>query len=134
MTQQGQRAAPPASADRAARAEQLKRRVRRTITRVDGMYEGHGRLFRLLWSLAGVVLVLAGLAMLVLPGPAMVIIPLGLAMLAAQAGWARRLLLASVDRGVDAGQRLGAARTWVKLMTGLLLLCLVATAAMLFVL
>lgn len=134
MPQQGPGAARPAQDHPGDQGEQLKRRVRRTIDRVDRVSEGHGRVFRLLWSLAGVLVLIAGLAMMVLPGPAVVIVPLGLAMLATQAPWARRLLLAGVDRGVDAGQRLAAARTWVKLVTGLLALCLVAVAATLLIL
>ncbi len=46
------------------------------------------------WILAGtgVILLLAGLAMIVLPGPAIVFIPLGLALLAGEFVWARKLL------------------------------------------
>jgi uncharacterized protein (TIGR02611 family) len=40
----------------------------------------------------GFTILLAGVAMIVLPGPAFVVIPLGLAVLATEFIWARRLL------------------------------------------
>jgi len=40
----------------------------------------------------GLTCILVGVAMMVLPGPAMVVIPLGLAILATEFVWARRLL------------------------------------------
>jgi uncharacterized protein (TIGR02611 family) len=46
-------------------------------------------------TIAGPLLVLAGIAMLVLPGPGLVVIGLGLGLLAAEYAWARRILLAS---------------------------------------
>ena len=50
-------------------------------------------LFRKCWvALLGGVLLAAGVAMLVLPGPAVVVIPSALAILAIEFLWARRLL------------------------------------------
>lgn len=43
-------------------------------------------------ALVGGIVVTVGLAMLVLPGPAVVVIPAGLAILATEFQWARRLL------------------------------------------
>lgn len=43
-------------------------------------------------GLIGFTVLLIGLAMVVLPGPAIVVIPLGLAILATEFVWARRLL------------------------------------------
>jgi uncharacterized protein (TIGR02611 family) len=43
-------------------------------------------------GLIGFTVLLVGLAMVVLPGPAIVVIPLGLAILATEFVWARRLL------------------------------------------
>jgi uncharacterized protein (TIGR02611 family) len=42
--------------------------------------------------IVGVTVVVLGIAMLVLPGPAFIVIPLGLGILAAEFHWARRLL------------------------------------------
>jgi uncharacterized protein (TIGR02611 family) len=43
-------------------------------------------------AVIGFTVLLIGLAMVVLPGPAIVVIPLGLAILATEFVWARRLL------------------------------------------
>jgi len=47
---------------------------------------------RLVVLVTGLTVVAVGAAMIVLPGPAVVVIPLGLAILATEFMWARRLL------------------------------------------
>ena len=47
---------------------------------------------RVIVSVAGATVVLIGIALLVLPGPAFVVIPVGLAILATEYAWARRWL------------------------------------------
>jgi tellurite resistance protein TerC len=47
---------------------------------------------RLIVIVVGFTVLLAGIAMLVLPGPAVIVIPLGLAILGSEFVWARRLL------------------------------------------
>jgi putative transmembrane protein PGPGW len=47
---------------------------------------------RVIVSLIGATVLLIGIALLVLPGPAFVVIPLGLAILATEYAWARRWL------------------------------------------
>jgi tellurite resistance protein TerC len=47
---------------------------------------------RVIVSVVGATVVLIGIALLVLPGPAFVVIPLGLAILATEYAWARRWL------------------------------------------
>ena len=47
---------------------------------------------RLLVAVIGGTVVLIGVAMIVLPGPAVVVIPAGLAILATEFVWAKRLL------------------------------------------
>jgi len=55
-------------------------------------------IFKITWlrravvAVIGFTVLLIGLAMVVLPGPAVVVIPLGLAILATEFIWARRLL------------------------------------------
>ncbi len=44
-------------------------------------------------GIVGGLVLLAGVAMIFLPGPAFVVIPLGLAILASEFGWARHYLL-----------------------------------------
>lgn len=47
---------------------------------------------RLVVLIVGLSVLLVGLAMVVLPGPAFIVVPLGLAILATEFIWARRLL------------------------------------------
>ena len=47
---------------------------------------------RVIVSVAGATILLIGIALLVLPGPAFVVIPVGLAILATEYAWARRWL------------------------------------------
>ena len=47
---------------------------------------------RVIVSVLGATVVLIGIALLVLPGPAFVVIPVGLAILATEYAWARRWL------------------------------------------
>src|SRR5437667_4120801 len=47
---------------------------------------------RVIVSVVGATVMLIGIALLVLPGPAFVVIPLGLAILATEYAWARRWL------------------------------------------
>ena len=63
-----------------------------------------GRFYRFMVALAGGTVTLAGLIMFVTPGPALVVIPIGLAMLALEFAWAERLLEQAVDRAEAAKQ------------------------------
>lgn len=49
-----------------------------------------GRLRKLIVGVIGGTIVLIGVAMIVLPGPAFVVIPVGLGILATEFAWARR--------------------------------------------
>jgi uncharacterized protein (TIGR02611 family) len=64
-----------------------------------------GRLFRIGFGLAGVVILVAGLVMLVTPGPAFVLIPIGLAMLSLEFVWAERLLDKSLEQAQIAQEK-----------------------------
>jgi hypothetical protein len=77
-------------------------RAERRIERAREMYDRHGHVFHVLWVAVAVVIVLAGVVMTVFPGPAAVVVPFGMAMLAVVFGWARKLLLGGVDHGADA--------------------------------
>lgn len=113
--------------------DDVESRVDRWIRRVERRYEGHGRTYRVLWVVVGVLVVLAGLVLTVLPGPALLVIPLGLAMLAAAFGWARRLLRFSLVRGQRSTTWLADASPAVKLLAGLAVVA-VAVAGAAFVL
>ena len=47
---------------------------------------------KLIYTVVGLTVFLIGVAMLVLPGPAIIVIPVGLAILASEYAWARRII------------------------------------------
>ncbi len=82
------------------------------VERLRGQRERHrarSRVVRVLYALVGATLTLGGLAMLVLPGPAFVVIPIGLAILSLEFTWAERGLERAILEGERAKER--AART-----------------------
>ncbi|HEX8105404.1 MAG TPA: PGPGW domain-containing protein [Solirubrobacteraceae bacterium] len=68
-------------------------------------YEQRGPVYRTLFVLTGVLVTLAGIAMLALPGPAFVVIPIGLAMLAVRFDWAERALVKALEHADRAQAR-----------------------------
>ena len=62
---------------------------------------------RVVVTLVGGTVVLIGLVMVIFPGPATVVIPIGLAILGLEWAWARRLLRAVKDKGGEALDRVG---------------------------
>jgi uncharacterized protein (TIGR02611 family) len=57
-----------------------------------------GQAKRLVIMVIGFTTLAAGIAMIVLPGPAIIVIPVGLAVLATEFIWARKLLVAVKER------------------------------------
>jgi uncharacterized protein (TIGR02611 family) len=55
-------------------------------------HQTRSRAYRIGWGILGGLVLLAGVVMLITPGPAFVLIPIGLAMLALEFEWAERLL------------------------------------------
>lgn len=53
---------------------------------------------RLIVTVIGFTILAAGIAMIVLPGPALVLIPVGLAILATEFVWARKTLVTVKER------------------------------------
>lgn len=77
----------------------------------------------------GLVLVLGGLAMLVLPGPAFVVIPIGLAILSLEFAWAGHLLDKSLVKADDAKRKAQQASRTQKLLTAAAIVCAAVAAA-----
>jgi uncharacterized protein (TIGR02611 family) len=76
-------------------------RKRRFLEGVRERRERHlerNRIIRVVVALFGFLVVLAGLAMLVLPGPGLLVIAIGLGTLALEFVWAERLLERTVDK------------------------------------
>lgn len=78
-------------------------KIRKTIENLrawsERMYEGKGKVFRILAVIVGFTVVLAGLAMTVVPGPAIVVIPFGFVILSLEFAWASRFVDLSIDAG-----------------------------------
>jgi uncharacterized protein (TIGR02611 family) len=62
-------------------------------------------LYRIAFGTGGMVVTLAGIVMLVTPGPAFVLIPIGLAMLSMEFVWAERLLAKSLEQAAVAQEK-----------------------------
>jgi uncharacterized protein (TIGR02611 family) len=80
---------------------------RRLLDGVRQRRERHlerNRLLRIGFALVGFIVVLVGVAMLVLPGPGLVVIAIGLGILALEFAWAERLLERTVDRMEEAAE------------------------------
>ena len=56
---------------------------------------------RIAISITGFVVLACGIAMIVLPGPAIVVIPIGLGILGLEFAWARRWLKKVKDKGEE---------------------------------
>lgn len=114
--------------------EGIEQRVDRQVEKASRIYDNHGKVFRVMWVAVAVVVVAAGLAMIVVPGPVTIVVPLGLAMLAAVFGWARRLLNESVHKGVEVKNRVEDTSRTTKVLGGVALALLAAAGATLAVL
>jgi uncharacterized protein (TIGR02611 family) len=77
------------------------------VERMRDQREIHARrplYLRVLITAAGFTLLLAGLAMLVLPGPALAVIPIALAVLSLEFAWAGRALETALEKAEQAKQ------------------------------
>jgi uncharacterized protein (TIGR02611 family) len=66
---------------------------------------GRSRFYRVPFALLGFTVVLLGIAMLVLPGPGLLVIAVGLGMLALEFAWAERVLERTLERMTQTGAR-----------------------------
>jgi uncharacterized protein (TIGR02611 family) len=91
-------------------SERLARRRERHLKR--------SRAYRAMFVVAGAIVTLAGVAMLALPGPAFVVIPVGLAMLAMEFTWAERWLERALEKA-ESAQRTAANASPVQKVLGI---------------
>jgi uncharacterized protein (TIGR02611 family) len=78
------------------------------IEKLEARRETHrerNRLFRIGFGIVGMLVLIGGLVMLVTPGPAFVLIPIGLAMLSLEFVWAERLLERSLEQAQIAQEK-----------------------------
>ena len=80
-------------------------RMRERLAERRAEHVQRGTFYRIVFAVAGGIVTLAGIAMLVTPGPAFVIIPIGLAMLALEFAWAERALDHALRRAEQAERK-----------------------------
>src|SRR3954449_9283234 len=84
----------------------------RLVRRLRARQEEHRRrgvLYRAAFVVLGIAVLAAGVAMLALPGPAFVVVPIGLAILSLEFEWAERLLETALIKGEQARRSAAAA-------------------------
>ena len=90
-------------------ADETERRSEpKLVAKLRDQRERHGdrsRIVRVLFIAAGFTLLLGGIAMLVLPGPAFVVIPIGLALLSLEFTWAENALDSSLEQAAKAQRK-----------------------------
>jgi uncharacterized protein (TIGR02611 family) len=91
-------------------------------------YQERGRVYRIGFTALGILVTLAGLAMLVTPGPAFVVIPIGLAMLAMEFAWAERALEKALVQAEKAQASAKEASTASKVLTAVAVVLVIAAA------
>lgn len=82
-------------------------KAERLAGRIEDKREEHlkrSAAYRIIWVVAALIVIAAGLIMIVLPGPALVVIPVGLAMLSLEFAWAARLTRLALKGGAEAGE------------------------------
>lgn len=87
------------------------------------VHQERGTLYRAAFVVGGATILLAGLAMLVLPGPAFVVIPVGLAILALEFTWAEELLERSLAEADKAKRKAQETTTKQRILTGIAAAC-----------
>ena len=82
-------------------------------------HQSRGRIYRVLFILTGAIVTFGGIAMLVLPGPGLVVIALGLTMLAMEFAWAENALEKAMERAEKASTTAKELSRAQKVMAGL---------------
>jgi uncharacterized protein (TIGR02611 family) len=102
--------------------------VRRLRAR-QAEHKRRGRLYRWAFVLLGLAVLAVGIAMLALPGPAFVVIPIGLAILSLEFVWAERLLEKALIKGEEARRKAAEASPAQKALSAAAIACACAAAA-----
>ncbi len=91
-------------------------------------HKRRGLFYRGTFIFAGLVVLVAGIAMLALPGPAFIVIPIGLAILSLEFAWAERLLEHALVKGEDARRKASEATPAQKALSAVAIACAAAAA------
>jgi uncharacterized protein (TIGR02611 family) len=101
----------------------------RIVQRLEAQRQRHrqrGFLVRMLYTIVGFAVLIAGLLMLVLPGPALIVIPIGLALLSLEFVWAEGLLERALAHGETARRKAQDTTTTQRLVSAILFALVVA--------
>ena len=93
----------------------------RIVQRLEAQRERHRQrsfLVRMLYTILGFTVLIAGLLMLVLPGPALIVIPVGLALLSLEFVWAEGLLERALVHGDNAKRKAQETTTTQRVISG----------------
>ncbi len=102
------------------------------VQRLQAQRDRHSRRprpIRALYVVAGFAILLAGVVMLITPGPAFVLIPLGLALLSLEFAWAEALLDRALAKSEQAKARAGRATRVERVLSAITALVLCAAIA-----
>ena len=103
-------------------AERDDEHVPEFVKKLRAQRERHlerSRPVRILFIVAGFTIFAAGVVMLVTPGPAFVLIPIGLAILSLEFAWAERALDRSLEEAAKARKRAAETTTTQRVLTGI---------------
>jgi uncharacterized protein (TIGR02611 family) len=109
-------------------AQSRAERMRARLAERRAAHLRRGRFYRASVVVAGGTITAGGVALLVLPGPAFLIMPIGLAMLALEFAWAEKLLDKAIAQA-DAAQRKAAQTTPLQRVLGAAVTLVVVAAA-----
>lgn len=110
---------PEADAGSEPKAALRKPKIVRRLEQQRTRHRRRPFIVRVLYILVGFTLLLGGLGMLVLPGPAFVVIPIGLAILSLEFVWAEALLDRALEQGEVARQKAAATTTTQRILSGI---------------
>lgn len=99
-----------------AAADPPKPRLVRRLEAQRARHRARPLVVRVLYIVVGFTVLLGGVAMLVTPGPAFIVIPIGLALLSLEFAWAERLLDRALEQGEVAKKRAGQASQTQRLL------------------
>jgi len=102
------------------------------VQRLAAQRERHrqrGLPVRMLYTITGFALLIAGLVMLILPGPALIVIPIGLAMLSLEFRWAEGLLERTLEYAERAKRKAQETSTTQRVLSGVVAALAVAGLA-----
>jgi uncharacterized protein (TIGR02611 family) len=98
-------------------------------------HKQRSRAYRIGFAALGMLILVGGVVMLITPGPAFVLIPIGLAMLALEFAWAERLLEKSLEQAQIAQEKAANTTTLQRVLgvlAGLAALAACVTAVLLW--